>query len=78
MPPSMHMYPKKKVKNSKETGTNGGVGQRQEDANNAASSPGNVAVAEKQKIDNGHITKSMEAVSLVKDGSRSSSPYPNV
>ncbi|XP_050363183.1 rhodanese-like domain-containing protein 4A, chloroplastic [Argentina anserina] len=77
LPPSMHMYPKKKVKTSKETGMNGGVVQQKEDDSNAASSSEKVVVAEKQSINNGHITKSTEAVSLVKDGSRSSSPYPN-
>ncbi|KAM5562901.1 rhodanese-like domain-containing protein 4A, chloroplastic [Rosa sericea] len=77
LPPSMHMYPKKKVKTSKETGTNGGVVQQNEDGNNASSSSENVAVAEKQRIDNGHISKSTKAVSPVKDGSRSSSPYPS-
>lgn len=71
------MYPKKKVKTSKETGTNGGV-QQNEDGNNAATASGNVTVAERQRFDNGHIIKSTEAVSLLKDGSRSSSPYPNV
>lgn len=71
------MYPKKKVKTSKETGTNGGV-QQNENGNNAATASGNVTVAERQRIDNEHIIKSTEAVSLMKDGSRSSSPYPNV
>ncbi|CAN6544965.1 unnamed protein product [Malus baccata var. baccata] len=74
LPPSMHIYPKKKVKTSQETVTNSGVVRGKVESNGAATST-NLSAGESQ-TDNGRTTKATDSVSIVKNGSRSSSPYP--
>ncbi|KAI5315353.1 PREDICTED: rhodanese domain-containing [Prunus dulcis] len=76
LPPSMHIYPKKKVETSQKTGMNGGVVRGNEDSNGAASA-GSFSIGESQRTDNGRTAKSTDSVSHVKNGFRSSSPYPN-
>ncbi|TQE09426.1 hypothetical protein C1H46_004919 [Malus baccata] len=75
LPPSMHIYPKKKVKTSQETVTNGVV-RGKEDSNGAVTSR-NFSTGESQTTDNGRTTKSTDSTSRMKNGSRSSSPYPS-
>ncbi|CAN6684950.1 unnamed protein product [Malus baccata var. baccata] len=77
LPPSMHIYPKKKVKTSQETVTNRGVVRGKVESNGAATST-NLSTGESQTTDNGRTTKATDSVSLVKNGSRSSSPCPSV
>ncbi|KAF3434947.1 hypothetical protein FNV43_RR22034 [Rhamnella rubrinervis] len=76
LPPPVHIYSKKKGKTSQELGTNGGVLQSNEDDNNAISFE-SVDIRESQGIDNGRVTKSTKSELGIKNGSRSSSPYPN-
>ncbi|KAM1346010.1 hypothetical protein FF1_035321 [Malus domestica] len=76
LPPSMHIYPKKKVKTSQETVTNTGVVRGKVESNGAATST-NLSTGESQTTDNGRTTKATDSVSLVKNGSRSSSPCPS-
>lgn len=73
----MHIYPKKKVETTRKTGMNGGVVRGNEDSNGAASA-GSLSIGESQRTDNGRTAKSTDSVSRVKNGSRSSSPYPSV
>ncbi|XP_018837453.1 rhodanese-like domain-containing protein 4A, chloroplastic [Juglans regia] len=67
LPPSVHMYPKKKVKTSQQPGINGGVLQKTDDRNDATS-PDNTAIEEKWKTD-GHLNKSTESIPDIKSGS---------
>ncbi|KAM1031573.1 hypothetical protein ACFX2C_035342 [Malus domestica] len=76
LPPSMHIYPKKKVKTSQETVTNGGVVRGKVESNGAATTT-YLSAGESQTTDNGRTTKATDSVSIVKNGSRSSSPYPS-
>ena len=77
LPPSTHIYPKKKVKTSQETGMDEGVVRGNEDSNGAASS-GSFSIEESQRTENGRTSKYTDSMSHVKNGSRSSSPYPSV
>lgn len=75
-PPSVHIY-RKKVKTSQEHGVNGGVIRSNEDDNKGTSSA-YVDIRGSQGRDNGRVTKSTNSSLEIKNGSRSSSPYPNV
>ena len=68
LPPSVHIYPKKKTKKSQELGTNGVIGSN-EDKPEVASTETGASIGESQG------TKSIRNI---KNGARSSSPYPNV
>ncbi|KAH7518197.1 hypothetical protein FEM48_Zijuj09G0146000 [Ziziphus jujuba var. spinosa] len=74
-PPSVHIY-RKKVKTSQEHGVNGGVIRSNEDDNKGTSSA-YVDIRGSQGRDNGRVTKSTNSSLEIKNGSRSSSPYPN-
>lgn len=77
LPPSVHIYPKKKGKASEQLNTNGGI-QQNEDNYKTALSP-DVPVSGNQGNDNSHVRKSAEFFPDVKNDSvASSSPYPNV
>ncbi|KAK9281280.1 hypothetical protein L1049_004177 [Liquidambar formosana] len=68
LPPSVHIYPKKKAKMSQQFEMNGGVNQQSENNYEDGS----------HSMDNGYVKSSMESSPKKKLDSRSSSPYPNV
>ncbi|KAG6677835.1 rhodanese-like domain-containing protein 4A, chloroplastic [Carya illinoinensis] len=67
LPPSVHIYRKKKVKNTQQLRMNGGVIQQTEDTNDATSSD-NLSLGEKWKTDD-HLNKSTESIPDIKSGS---------
>ncbi|KAG6680688.1 hypothetical protein I3843_13G046800 [Carya illinoinensis] len=67
LPPSVHIYPKKKVKTSQQPRTNGRVLQKAEDRNDATS-PDDTTIEEKWKTD-GDLNKSTESIPDMKSGS---------
>ncbi|KAF5746243.1 rhodanese-like domain-containing protein 4A chloroplastic [Tripterygium wilfordii] len=68
LPPSVHIYPKKKVKKISQL-------EKNEDKEEISSSEG-VSADDGQRTDNGHVKVSNTA-SQIELGSRSLSPYPN-
>lgn len=76
LPPSVHIYPKKKTKKSQELGTNGVIGSKEDNSEVASTRPG--AIGESQGSDQGNVSESTEPILQTKNGARSSSPYPNV
>lgn len=74
LPPSVHIYPKKKKSKSSQLGINGGVGQKSEE-NNGKPSDVALSTAESQQAENGHINQLMNSTPKLKIDSRS--PYPN-
>lgn len=77
LPPSVHMYPRKKVKASKQLSTNGGIQKYEDDSKTALAL--DVPLSENKRTDNGHARKSAEPFPDVKtDSITSSSPYPHV
>ncbi|KAJ8561468.1 hypothetical protein K7X08_033945 [Anisodus acutangulus] len=74
LPPSVHIYPKKKVKGLQQQDSNSGVIQANEIN---TQSPSAIGVTQVEKISNGSIKKSADSTSATKCGPRSSSPYPN-
>uniref|UniRef100_A0A5B7AMR8 Rhodanese domain-containing protein n=1 Tax=Davidia involucrata TaxID=16924 RepID=A0A5B7AMR8_DAVIN len=76
LPPSVHIYPRKKVKKSQQLEINGGVNWQKED-NNQASSFTSLPTGRSEQIDNGHVNKSIEPTPQTKHGPRLLSPYPN-
>lgn len=77
LPPSVHIYPKKKVKMSRQPEVNGGIIIEGED-NSKASSSASVPLDSSETVDNGYVKKPIKSTPQAKLGSRSSSPYPNV
>lgn len=75
LPPSVHIYPKKKVKGLQPQDSNNGVIQANEIN---SQSPSAIGVTQVEQISNGSIKKSADSTSAIKCGPRSSSPYPNV
>lgn len=69
LPPSVHIYPQKKRKASRELGENGRVIRSNED---------NGAIGESQGSDHAQVANSTMSTLDKKNGARSSSPYPNV
>ncbi|XAR58796.1 hypothetical protein NMG60_11014341 [Bertholletia excelsa] len=71
LPPSVHIYPRKKAKTPQPLETNGGMNH----PCNQASSSTTLSTTESKNADNGHVHKGI----TVKDisGSRPLSPYPN-
>ncbi|CBI23335.3 unnamed protein product, partial [Vitis vinifera] len=76
LPPSVHIYPKKKVKMSRQPEVNGGIIIEGED-NSKASSSASVPLDSSETVDNGYVKKPIKSTPQAKLGSRSSSPYPN-
>ncbi|XP_006350434.1 rhodanese-like domain-containing protein 4A, chloroplastic [Solanum tuberosum] len=74
LPPSVHIYPKKKDKGLQGQGSNNGVIQANEIN---SQSPSAIGVTQVEQISNGPIKKSADSPSAIKCGPRSSSPYPN-
>lgn len=74
LPPSVHIYPKKKVKGMQQQDRNNGVIQANEIS---SQSPSAIGVTQVEQISNGSIMKSSGSTSATKCGPRSSSPYPN-
>ncbi|KAI9075675.1 hypothetical protein K1719_042372 [Acacia pycnantha] len=75
LPPSVHIYPKKKIKASEQLGTNGAIQQNEDNGN--AWSP-DIPKPVDQSSDTGPVRKSAESFPDVKIKSKaSSSPYPN-
>ncbi len=60
MPPSVHIFPKKKVKTPQQLRMNGGVIQQTEDENDPSSSA-NIPIEDKW-INDGHVNKSTETL----------------
>uniref|UniRef100_A0A3Q7I316 Rhodanese domain-containing protein n=1 Tax=Solanum lycopersicum TaxID=4081 RepID=A0A3Q7I316_SOLLC len=75
LPPSVHIYPKKKDKGLQPQGSNNGVIQANEIN---SQSPSAIGVTQVEQISNGPVKKSADSPSAIKCGPRSSSPYPNV
>ncbi|KAL3531027.1 hypothetical protein ACH5RR_010349 [Cinchona calisaya] len=76
LPPSVHIYPKKKAKVSQQPSTNGGANSPNKGSGPSSSVPGPLA-DNPEKISNGSVKSSSELTSGRKCGPRSSSPYPN-
>ncbi|KAA8543586.1 hypothetical protein F0562_021668 [Nyssa sinensis] len=76
LPPSVHIYPRNKVKKLQQLEINGGVNWQNEDSNQASSFT-RLPAGGSEQIDNGHINKSIEPAPPAKHGARSLSPYPN-
>ncbi|XP_055814179.1 rhodanese-like domain-containing protein 4A, chloroplastic [Solanum dulcamara] len=74
LPPSVHIYTKKKVKGQQPQDRNNGVIQANEIN---SQSPSAIGVTQVEQISNGSIKKSADSTSAIKCGPRSSSPYPN-
>ncbi|XP_027092199.1 uncharacterized protein [Coffea arabica] len=74
LPPSVHIYPKKKAKVSQQPSGNGGVNSQTE---GSSSSVTGLFANEPEKISDGSVISSSELTSGTKCGPRSSSPYPN-
>ncbi|XP_009586824.1 rhodanese-like domain-containing protein 4A, chloroplastic [Nicotiana tabacum] len=74
LPPSVHIYAKKKVKGMQQQDSNDGVIQANEIN---SQSPSAIGVTQVEQISNGSIKKSVDSTSATKCGPRSSSPYPN-
>ncbi|XP_060203268.1 rhodanese-like domain-containing protein 4A, chloroplastic [Lycium barbarum] len=74
LPPSVHIYPKKKVKGLQQQDSNNGVIQANEIN---SQSPSAIGVTQVEQISNGSVKKSADSTSVTKCGPRSSSPYPN-
>ncbi|KAG5586227.1 hypothetical protein H5410_046661 [Solanum commersonii] len=74
LPPSVHIYPKKKDKGLQPQGSNNGVIQANEIN---SQSPSAIGVTQVEQISSGPIKKSADSLSAIKCGPRSSSPYPN-
>ncbi|PSR86288.1 Rhodanese-like domain-containing protein 4A [Actinidia chinensis var. chinensis] len=73
LPPSVHIFPKKKVKMSQQPEMNGGVNKQSD--NEATSS--RTLSGQSEMVNNGYVSKATECTAQPKDGSRSLSPYPN-
>ncbi|CAK9139447.1 unnamed protein product [Ilex paraguariensis] len=76
LPPSVHIYPSKKVKMSKQLETNGVVKQANE-VNKKYSSVITPLEGRSEQMDNGYVNKSIKSTPLTNCARRSSSPYPN-
>ncbi|XP_049372561.1 uncharacterized protein LOC125837501 [Solanum verrucosum] len=74
LPPSVHIYPKKKDKGLQPQGSNNGVIQANE---SNSQSPSAIGVTQVEQISNGPVKHSADSLSAIKCGPRSSSPYPN-
>ncbi|XP_048233275.1 rhodanese-like domain-containing protein 4A, chloroplastic [Ricinus communis] len=74
LPPSVHMYPKKKKAKILQLGINGGVSRQMEEKNGTPSSA-TLSTAESQRVDNGHVNKLVKSTAHMKIDCRS--PYPN-
>ncbi|PHT84940.1 Rhodanese-like domain-containing protein 4A, chloroplastic [Capsicum annuum] len=74
LPPSVHIYPKKKVKGLQLQDSNNGVIEANEID---SQSPSSIGVAQVEQRRNGSIKNSADLTSAAKCGPRSSSPYPN-
>ncbi|XP_061368552.1 rhodanese-like domain-containing protein 4A, chloroplastic [Gastrolobium bilobum] len=78
LPPSVHIYRRKKTKASQQLTTNGNGAIPQNASNNESALSPDTPENGNQKTDNGHVKRSVESVPEVKIGSvASSSPYPN-
>ncbi|XP_057435849.1 rhodanese-like domain-containing protein 4A, chloroplastic [Lotus japonicus] len=78
LPPSLHMYRRKKTKASQKLSTNGNGAIQKNDSKNESSLSLEVPTVENQKTENGHVKRSVESGPEMRTGSRaSSSPYPN-
>ncbi|XP_031373085.1 rhodanese-like domain-containing protein 4A, chloroplastic [Punica granatum] len=81
LPPSVHMFPKKKGKASEDLGTNGAVAKQSGRNSSLSSSPSLPTKAESQASNPGmKLDSNKSKVSMVPDNvvcSSSSSPYPN-
>lgn len=75
LPPSVHMFPKKKTK--QELGMNGAVSQENGKKAEGSSSP-SVPEGEDQVLDHGNQNEITVPTPPERTVSRSSSPYPNV
>ncbi|XP_062081354.1 rhodanese-like domain-containing protein 4A, chloroplastic [Humulus lupulus] len=76
LPPSTHIYPKKrKIKQSEEPVTNGVIGNSEDENKVTSTRPG--STADNQGSDRGHVAKTTESILTTKNGAKSSSPYPN-
>ncbi|PON65928.1 Rhodanese-like domain containing protein [Trema orientale] len=71
LPPSTHIYTKKKIKKSQELGTNGVTGSNEDNSKVASTGPGATGT------DHRLVAKSTESIVQTKNVARSSSPYPN-
>ncbi|XP_028791362.1 rhodanese-like domain-containing protein 4A, chloroplastic isoform X1 [Neltuma alba] len=72
LPPSVHIYPRKKKQASEQLGTNGAIQQNEDNGNSLSPK------LEDQSSDTGPARKSAESFPDVKiDSKASSSPYPN-
>lgn len=78
LPPSVHMYPKKKGKASEDFGTNGAVAEQNGQNNSISSLPHVPTEAEGQTNNAGDSNKSIVSIIPDKVVQSSSSPYPNV
>ncbi|KAJ9176698.1 hypothetical protein P3X46_011982 [Hevea brasiliensis] len=74
LPPSVHIYLKKKKSKSSQLGINGGVGQQSEEKNGSPSTMA-LSIAESQRVENVHINQLLNSTPQLKIDSRS--PYPN-
>lgn len=70
LPLSVHMYPPKKVRESKQLEKNGAVNSQTQESNQSS------AVGRSKQVDNGQVNMSIEPTAVTKHSSRSSSPYP--
>lgn len=71
LPPSVHVYAKKKVKQSKQLETNGRVNQQSEDKSNQAFSSTKVPIGS-ENGNNGYVVKSMKPTQQTESPSISS------
>ncbi|XP_054790507.1 rhodanese-like domain-containing protein 4A, chloroplastic [Prosopis cineraria] len=75
LPPSVHIYPRKKKNASEQLGANGAIQQNKGNGNTILP---DVPKSVDQKLDGGRVIKSAESFPGVKiDSKASSSPYPN-
>ncbi|KAE9617909.1 putative Rhodanese-like domain-containing protein [Lupinus albus] len=78
LPPSAHIFRRKKTKASKQLHKNGNGAIQKTESNYEGALSQDTPVVENQETDNGHVKRSVKSAPDVKIGSvASSSPYPN-
>lgn len=70
LPPSVHIFPKKRGKKSQQLEMNGGVNWQRENVDESSS------VSRSRKSDNGYIGNTVESTAQTKNSTRPLSPYP--
>lgn len=69
LPPSVHIFPKKKKKKLQQPEIYGGINQQSDSADQSS-------VSSRTQTSNGYVSKSVEPTAETKNSARSLSPYP--